>query len=147
MGHDAAVALIGAVVGAAITATVQWVNSERDRRHRLRTTAIDKRLAVHQEAYSLWRKIKAAANKPDGQDIGAVVIECQNWWENNCLYLDPSVREAFRKCYQNALDRPHMLREHFPASDITANWNIIKPVGSLIEKAVGLPSIGDLEEK
>ena len=58
----------------------------------LRMAAIDKRLAVHQEGYTLLRRALRNRQKENFWDT---IFEAQEWWENNCLYLEPKAREAF----------------------------------------------------
>ena len=61
-------------------------------RHQLRLAAVDKRLQVHQEAFTLWRKMLEFAYD---DEVGKVVLEAQAWWEQNCIYLEPEARQAF----------------------------------------------------
>lgn len=58
--------------------------------------ALDKRLQAHQEAFQRWRKLVAYAH---GEEVGPLVMECQSWWEENCLYLEPAARIAFSDAY------------------------------------------------
>ena len=60
-------------------------------RHQLRLAALDKRLAVHQRAFVLWRQVYTA----EPSDVEAVVEKSRAWWNRNCLYLEPKVRQAF----------------------------------------------------
>jgi hypothetical protein len=59
--------------------------------------AIDKRLEVHQKAYSIWVELRSMAHKHD--EIGRYVMFCQKWWDDNCLYLAPKARKAFKHAY------------------------------------------------
>ncbi len=93
---------------AAITYEIEHVRSEYaflieqlKAKHQLRMAALDRRLQAHQEAFELWRELLEAAHT-DG--IGKVVMKCQSWWERNCLYLEPKVREAFVAAYSAVTD-------------------------------------------
>src|SRR5271165_6176359 len=60
-------------------------------RHQLRLAALDRRLAVHQEAFTHWRELYTA----EAPNMDEVANKCRTWWNHNCLYLEPKVREAF----------------------------------------------------
>lgn len=61
-------------------------------RHQLKTAALDKRLQAHQEAFSYWARMNKT---PYGEEFKKLHVECSNWWDKNCLYLDPNVRSEF----------------------------------------------------
>jgi hypothetical protein len=116
-------------------------------RHQLRIAAIEKRLQVHQEAYSLWKKLVHNVHKSN--EIGNVVIKCQTWWENNCLYLAPNARESFLEAIFCALDHKDVLQDRSSTGIqlIRNNWDNIMRAGEEIVKATDLPSLGDNEVK
>jgi len=144
ISSDALLSLISAIIGGLIATSSQvWVSS-LDRQNELRLAAIDKRLAAHQEAYSLWRKL--LFNAANQETIGDIVMECQTWWENNCLYLEPNAREAFYNAVISAGSHLDYLHARDTES-IKRNLERIKNAGKAIEAAVYLPTIGDLEEK
>ena len=110
-------------------------------KNQLRLAAIDKRLAVHQEAFTLWRELKS---KVHTEDIGLIVVKCQSWWEQNCLYLEPAAREAFSTAYHAAASH----RGFVQARDIRLiqeNWTRITEVGQVIVEAVQLPRLTESE--
>lgn len=110
-------------------------------RHQLRLAAVEHRLQVHQEAYALWRKLIFTSQ----DSIHNVVIECQDWWNNNCLYLSPEAREAFSDAYFAAYMHDDLLKSRPGAETIKANWNKVKSAGEKILRAVELPPLGDRE--
>lgn len=61
-------------------------------RNRLRLGALERRLEVHQQVFTLWKKLHSSVF---GAEVMDVVMECQEFWNKNCLYLSPEVREAF----------------------------------------------------
>ena len=69
------------------------------RKHQLSIAALDRRLEAHQQAYTLWRKLRSLLYK---DEVGSVVMECQEWWVRNCLYLDAEARQAFSEAYHGA---------------------------------------------
>jgi phosphate uptake regulator len=114
------------------------------RKHQLRLAALDRRLEAHQQAYALWRDLMRVANIRE--EIGDVVMKCQDWFFRNCLYLDAEAREAFWKAFMAAGSRPVYLSARVPRSDedmktLERNWSLIENAGEAIVKGVDLPSI------
>jgi hypothetical protein len=112
-------------------------------RHQLRLAALNRRLEVHQEAFTLWRKLLSSVH--DEERIGSVVMECQDWWDENCLYLEPDARQAFNNCYRAAFLHRDLLKGIRNLKDINENWSRVMEAGKVIIKAVELPAIKDLE--
>jgi len=111
----------------------------------LRMAAIDKRLQVHQEAYTLWKKLLSAIHD---EIIGEVVVECQGWWDKNCLYLSPESREAFYTAFQCAFNHKSYLNVPPEMKDkdlINSNFDKITKAGEIIVSSVELPSLGEAE--
>ena len=116
--------------------------------HELRFAAVDRRLRAHQEAFSRWRKLIANIHK---EEIGSVAVECQAWWNDNALYLEPEVRNAFNRAYFAALDHRALLesgrgagKDHKPIED---NMHLVLALGDVIMRAVALPSLTEQETK
>jgi len=144
ISSDALLSLISAIIGGLIATSSQaWV-SVQNRQNQLRLAAIEKRLQAHQKAYTLWRKLIWSLN--DEKKLGDAVLECQAWWENNCLYLDPDSRKAFVQAYLNAVDHPVYLRAR-DAAGIKQIREIIDNAGKSIVMGVALPTIGEFETK
>jgi hypothetical protein len=136
---------------AAITREVERIRAEYTAiaeelraRHQLRLAALDKRLQTHQEAFTLWRELFGATHT---DDVGKVVIKCQSWWEQNCLYLEPKVREAFVDAYAAAHTHNSMVRARADAKDIKESWSRITRLPNLIFESIQLPALSDLEMK
>jgi hypothetical protein len=110
----------------------------------LRLAAIDRRLEKHQEAYGLWWKLRGAAKKRN--EIGPVVLQCQDWWVNNGLYLDKNAREAFYRAYliagtHSILVEPSAPRDESSVKAMKDSWETILKAAEAIENGVELPSI------
>lgn len=116
----------------------------RQARHHLRLAAIDQRLKAHQEAFTLWRRLLGAMHS---EEVGKVVLECQSWWEQNCLYLEPSVREAFVRAYSAAHVHESLLRSRAETKTVQNNWNDILAASKAIFDAVNLPPLTEIERK
>jgi hypothetical protein len=136
---------------AAITNEIERVRSEYavlieqlKARHQLRMAALDRRLQAHQEAFELWRELFGATNT-DG--IGKVVMKCQSWWEKNCLYLEPKVREAFVAAYSSAHMHHTLVQGRADSKDIRENWGTITRFPNTIFEAIQLPALSEAELK
>ncbi len=115
------------------------------RKHQLSLAALDRRLETHQQAFALWWKLLRAVH--DDKRIGDVVMECQDWWVKNCLYLDAEARQAFKMAYHAASDHRGFLRPEFDAAGARENWKRITDAAEAIVKGVELPSLGEEEYK
>ena len=112
-------------------------------RHQLRMAALERRLQAHQEAYTLWWNLLGAVH--DEQRIGKIVMDCQDWWVNNCLYLDAETRNAFSAAYHAAQMHKDLLRPVPQTEAARENWEVIRKAGQAVVKGVELPSVGDNE--
>lgn len=113
-------------------------------RNQLRIATVDRRLDAHQQAYSLWRKLFAYVHK---RAISNVVIECQNWWEKNCLYLSVEARLAFRDAHKAAFNHASYLQDRSYKAVNEENWSAIMAAGPKIVEGVELPSLGSVESE
>src|SRR6266568_1984885 len=86
------------------------IKSQIDRKHQLRMAALDKRLEVHQQAYWEWVKLLRTVYEP--KEVFAAAAVAQEWWMQNCLYLEPEVRAAFRAAYMVATDHHRLVNDH-----------------------------------
>lgn len=131
---------------AEITQIVEGIRSDRAKElenlshhNQLKMAALDKRLATHQEAYKLWLELRRNVHKKENIKI---VIKCQNWWEENCLYLDNNARQAFiSACHAVALHSDLLVDKELK-KEVKENWEIINNAGEAIIKGAGLPSFG-----
>ena len=122
--------------------SVQRKESEHD----LSLAAMDKRLAAHQEAHVLWTELMESAELKEKAE--KIVMKCENWWENNSLYLIPEVRDAFRSAYMATLRHPDLLvQENRNWEEIKDNFETIRKAGDVIFKAVSLPSWSEEQYK
>ena len=136
---------------AEITAEIEKVKlefasalEERKATHQLRLAALDRRLAAHQEAFALWREIVGTVYF---EEIHATVLKCQEWWEKNCLYLEPDVRQAFIQSYGATHSHMALIDAHPDAKLVSEHWDRIIRVGDLILAAVQLPTLTSAEKE
>lgn len=112
--------------------------------NQLRTAALERRLDAHQKAFVLWRKLMA---KVHSADCSSAVMECQTFWEENCVFLGPETNEAFFQSFMAATVHHSMLQDRVPAKDITANWQVISKAAAVILREVSLPPLTVSVEK
>jgi hypothetical protein len=110
----------------------------------LRMAAAEKRLAVHQEAFALWRKLHMGVHS---DNVLKVVLECQAWWERNCLYLSPQARDSFNRAYFAAGQHRELVQDRTNSDAVKANWQLILVAGEHIVAGVELPSLGARESQ
>jgi len=113
--------------------------------HDLSVAALEKRLAVHQQAYVLWWELMEVSSKKDRDQVGDCVMKCQDWFVKNSLYLSAEARDAFCGAYIAASIRPDLIQERASADEIIGNFAKIHLVGSVLVEAVSLPSWGEKE--
>lgn len=113
-------------------------------RHQLRLAAIDRRLQAHQESFTLWRELLGATHTPD---VGTIVIKCQTWWEQSCLYLEPEVRHAFVQAYSAAHIHNSLTADRSNSEAVKQNWNEVMQFPEVLFRAIQLPPLSELEKK
>lgn len=128
--------LAGIWWGTRLTTKSQERLAELDRRHRLTVAALEKRLEVHQQAYSLWRKIIHKLFKKE--ELHDVLIECQEFWDSNCLYLGEKAREEFGWCMHFA-----PVYEHEDVDTKLEKWDRFMGAATALADAVCLPPINE----
>jgi hypothetical protein len=111
-------------------------------KHQLRLAAIERRLQAHQEAFSLWRGLLSSMHSPE---VSAEAAKCNSWWIQNCLYLEPSAREAFANAYHSAANHASLIQSR-EVEPVKENWNRIVSAGSAILQAAQLPGLTSIEK-
>jgi hypothetical protein len=130
-----------------ITTTVESIRSVFETEKALKLAALGQRLEAHQKAYALWKKLVSVSNrKENGKECSEHVMKCQEWWNENCLYLDDKAREAFRLSYMAAHSRPNILASGHGES-MRENFEIVIAAGEKIVAGAALPPLNvDKEE-
>jgi hypothetical protein len=82
------------------------------------------------------------ANKETGE-LNKIVMESQDWWDKNCLYLTEEARKAFQKAYMAAPLLAQLRQIHADADEVKSAANDVKRAGPIIVKGINLPPIGD----
>ena len=136
-------ALIGVALGALLSDYSTQRSGELERTHQLRLAALDRRLQAHQDAYALWRRL--LFNVHDSKEASRIAGECQEWWDRNCLYLEPRAREAFSRAYLTAPGF-EVVKKSGDLFLVKAEFETIQSAGSLIAEGVQLPAISKGED-
>ena len=103
----------------------------------LRMAAIDERLSVHQEAYSIWGKLVLWDKVEDEEDRFSH-MDLVHWWKDHNLYLEPEAREAFRDMTSGYYQVRGLSDEGITDEEA---WEKIWEAGPIIETSIGLPPI------
>ena len=103
--------------------------------------AMDRRLDVLQQAYTLWHRLMTRLHSDDAWDIA---VDCQAFWEKSCIFLPPEVRRRFKWFYTTAADYKSVVP---PSGEASKTWDDLNRVGQEIADAASLPPIGKLEFK
>jgi len=137
--------LLSVIIGSSFTSFASLLIAKENRRGQLLAASLDKRLETHQTAYALWHEIVASAVRhPDSR--GDIFSEAEKFWKNNCLYLDPASRKAFRDCIMFASSHFGLLPPTKETSmSIRESWDIIIKPGELLVQGVALPSLCEKE--
>lgn len=122
------------------TTQLETTKASLELSNQLKLTALDIRLQKHQEAYTHWLNLMRNLHH---EKIGKFVIECEKWWTDNCLYLEPDARKSFKTASLLAVN----FRELRDAKDKRQWFDTINEAGEKIVEAVGLLSLGDDETK
>ena len=138
----AIISLCGVVLGACIVTFYQYFISRKERVDKFKLASLDKRLAVHQEAYSLLTELQGNIYK-SGEILENITYDCRDFWKKNCLYLDERTREAFIECVYDVenYDILESLGEKHDKSKLKI-FSIITKTKKNIVEGVNLPSIG-----
>jgi len=140
---DALISVIGGILGGVIAGGIAMWLGHLDRRNQIRVASLDKILETHQQAFTLWRKLISDAKKSESAEN--TIIECENWWNEHCLYLTPEARIAFQQAYEAADRRTLLLKSH--ADDqVKKNWETITRAGPVIADGV-MQDLGDKKIK
>ncbi len=108
--------------------------TEVNYRYKLSMASLDKRLEVHQDAFSRWWKLMGASKEENKE----ICRECQEWWAKHCVYLTPEARNAFSDAYHAAWIHFDLINSKNTEA-IEDNWSRLREAGSIILKSIQLP--------
>lgn len=137
-----------ATLGAYLGAKHGSISSSRKRNSRKYThAALDKRLEVHQAAFSLSLQLPSAAEDPTKN--AKVLHDCDKFWKENCLFMLPKVRESFRVAYQTAwifnTYQEQFKRGKITDKELNVKWHKITHCTYDVVNAIGFRWLGDME--
>ena len=142
----AGIGFLGVIIGSGISAIASCLVASENRKQQWELAALDKRLEVHQEAYREWQKIMGAVC--GGEGIFNTVLEAEKWWNNNCIYLDPASRQAFRDCIFRVNENKESLKKTNYKDFICKSpeiWKQIMKPGQTIPEGVALSHLKEME--
>jgi len=125
----------------------QLVIEQGTRRHQLRLAALERRLVAHQEAYTRWWQLRRLIMRDEGLKLFDFAYGCEEWWTQNCIFLEAEAREAFYKAIINAHVHGALIRDgSVSEGSKKESLAAIRRAGPLLVKAVELPVINADEE-
>ncbi len=130
--------LLGVLIGSYITTK----NLKRDRSDKYLLAALDNKLKAHQQAYELSCYLPSVAHKSENNNTH--IKKCDDWYRNNCLYLESEARLAFFNAIRTAADYYIYLSEWKNTGDfkeLKKKWAQIIEVKTIIERNVSKPLI------
>jgi len=142
----AIIAFLGVIVGSALTSLTSLLSAKENRKLQLTTASLDKRLQAHQAAYALWYEMVRVIHHQE--NLWEIIMKADEFWANNCLYLDPISRKAFRDSTLFAWSHKELLqgpRDEEVTKAIKESWEIIMKPGRTLAEGVSLPSLGSDE--
>ena len=102
--EDALKILSGGLVGMAATLIGGWALEQLRQRNRLRMAALDRRLEVHQDAYTRCHSILVLSLYGTRQEAFSYAKECADWWTENRVYLGPNTAKETDKLFVNVME-------------------------------------------
>ena len=109
----------------------------------LRLTAVDMpKLQAHQQAFVLWQR---HIRSPDNRHLLESLQQCRTWWEEHCLYLEPSVRVAFAEACVHARLRSVLLQLGGHSALIARAVAKIEAFPDVLCAALGTPPLSEVE--
>lgn len=140
---------IGSIITAKSQAKVEKARLENENlrfkekfQQEMKLAALDKRLQVHQEAYTHW--LNVTRYMYNYKLVRPFLDQALNWWDKNCLYLFPEVALEFRRALLKAGNLESIRGGLNPDALVEYQQGIIN-VGGLIQSSMGLPVIGEDE--
>lgn len=115
-------------------------------RNSLKMAAIDKRLKVHQEAYTYWNEI--ISSYKNELLLNSILEQAQSHYNLNCLYLDATVSNKYHEMLYWASHYHDIVIECREGDELALKQKedflaLLKSIGNLIRSAVSLPSINE----
>ena len=149
--------IVAGCLGAVISGGFDLWGSEQDRLQQLKMAAIDKRLEVHQEAFSIWWDMihyldstrvadvldRAAGPRPNFEvrviDEAMLEIETMKWYidkwmSRNVIYLEKGVAEDFKR-FKDGVDDFYFRWDRYRAASVSNRAGVLDSVGMENERA------------
>lgn len=150
--------IVAFIVGAAVPIFINWLQRrdvrkqfDLQRKDKYKLVAVEKRLEVHQQAFSQWCKLKDVIHEKDVEKRGDVINTASEFYCHNCLYLEKRSREEFRIVIHLVSNYPTFLenwkhRDPGPDKeeahkDMIDAWNRIFKFPEIIQSDVELEPI------
>lgn len=117
---------------------------QMESKQQLRMAAVDKRLQAHQEAFTMWRLLFGSDRTLDEK---AAVQVARDWWDRNCLYLQPEVRQAFIDTCNHETRRIELNKIAGTSAEANEEFMRLFDFPEILFNAIQLPGLTDSEKR
>jgi hypothetical protein len=137
------------VVGVFVGFGINEYRYRRERKERYQVMTFEKRLTAHQKAFYWCNKLNEALNSNDKDRIHNTANRAQEWWNGNCLYLDP----ASRKNMIGLMNLSHMYAQRFNSTNpvvaqaIGTVWERLQETAKAISDGIGVEYLSNIHNK
>ncbi len=109
--------------------------------HQMRMVAAEKRLEAHQQAFLQWRVLDDAMANASMEILYATIQDCHEWYDQNCVYLAPTSRDAYVAMLSSAVEVRNLLQLGKETSDpeIIEGWQTVELARNIFLRDVELP--------
>ncbi len=150
------IGFIGVIIGVAIVEIRLW----RERKEKYQVITFEKRLEVHQQAFAWCMKIANLLGQSYGEisrdeaSMFAITLdklynEANDWWGNNCLYLDDDSRYGMFTAIGLPLDRAEQLVNNIRETNefVQQARDTVKKTIRHITKGIGSEHLPDIDRE
>ena len=137
----AVLALLGVILGGAIAAGTNMVTAQAARRAQIVAATWPRRVEVHQAGFEMWWRIMGVIY--ESENCGAVILEAQEWWSKNWLYLSENARTGFKRMISLANNHADLAEAYRGTGDkvgtqaVKESWAEIVAVGQALAEGAG----------
>ncbi len=113
--------ILGIAIGSFFTWWINYSKEKRDRKDRYFFALLEQRFKINQEAYAQAVKLKNVIfEENDLKDKTANGV--QDWFNHNCLYLEPELREKFQSFIKKVCFHENLI-DHWRSIGQTDGWD------------------------
>lgn len=113
--------------------------------HQLRMVAAERRLQVHQEAYTHWQNLQSAVIQLTKPQAFQLADEAKHWYVRNCIYLTEASRQAFVKTWTCVYEY-YVNNDQLPPDYFIRVTHALQAQGNVFLREVELPELRAIDQ-